>query len=231
MKEKPILFSTPMVQAIMDGRKTMTRRIVKPKRNIESHEILYKCGENDYWIGTYNGHFMGHSSTRMKCPYGQPGDLLWVRETFFDTKKVKEAFAFQHSPDFIYKADENNFIGCHNWKPSIHMPKAAARIWLRVTDIRVERLQYISSGDIIDEGIRVPIHEGKICWEVGQENNAMSFMPQGSFTTHKELVSEHLIYFAHWAELWCKINGRESWDLNPFVWVVSFEVVSKNGKP
>jgi hypothetical protein len=176
MKEYPILFSTPMVQAILEGRKTQTRRVIQPQpKVINKHDFKWKnlC---------YSGMTEIHGGTfRLQNPYGWPGDLLWVRETF------------QIIPpnSIFYKADKENKVK-KGWKPSIHMPKEAARIWLQIKDVRVERLQQISYADAKAEGVEYP----------------------------------HNFY-----DLWLKINGPLSWDANPWVWVVEFEVVSTTGKP
>ncbi len=129
MKELPILMSTPMVQAILQGRKTQTRRIVKN--------------------GTPLGNF---DETLKKCPYGKIGDVLWVRETYL------EANCFEYSlKGFVYKANEAEAEHAKEynirWKPSIFMPKIASRIKLLVKNIRIEMVQNISEGDAIAEGI------------------------------------------------------------------------------
>jgi hypothetical protein len=191
MKDTPILFSTPMVQAILEGRKTMTRRVVNP--------------QPPHW--TWNLYPSDKLQTKLRdgkyvnCPYGKPGDLLWVRESWrfagggFDGKPDTSVM----SPnDFIYKADED-WNG--PWKPSIHMPKSAARIWLEVTDVRVERLQEITETDAIAEGVRL-------------EDSKKWF--------------KHTHVFE---ELWQSINGPDSWEANPWVWVVSFKGLSTTGRP
>jgi hypothetical protein len=204
-KEIPILFSTPMVQALLEGRKTMTRRIVKPQPDIRATEIV----SSNAWPkqGDHVARFEMLSTPQcyevtniLKCPYGKPGDIIWVRESCL--------FLQSHpSPGWIYKADDHSIAKDlkkegYRWRPSIHMPKAAARIWLEVTDIKVERLHDITWRDIVSEGIVVPPIE--------------LLSP-----THAEL----------WERLWVSINGQESYEGNPWVWVVSFKVLSTTGKP
>jgi hypothetical protein len=200
-KERPIIFSTPMVQAILDGRKTQTRRIVKLK--VDSKKL---------------------KSEKEKCPYGQPGDFLWVREAYVPN--------YFDDGSHGYRANWNKtaaeYVSEPKWKPSIHMPKAAARIWLRVKDVRVERVQEISEADIKAEGVRIPVNgkgSNRVILELSGKNKAIEFLPKVLNT--KPNQSE--LMFAHWAQLWCKINGRESWDANPWVWVVEFEHLV-NGK-
>jgi len=173
MKNVPILFSTTMVQAILNGSKTMTRRVVKN------------------FAATY------------ECPYGQIGDVLWVRETH---QYTDASLNFQ--PGYVYKATDPDWETMEGWKwnPSIHMPKAACRLWLKVTNVRVERLQDISEEDAIAEGIERINPEGLLAFKSYAVDYPATVFPYVSFQT-----------------LWHKINGRESWEANPWVWVIEFE--------
>jgi|SRR5690625_1129481 len=223
MSEKPILFSTEMVQAILDDRKTVTRRVIKPQpdevaresipdwsgdlhqvkaEDPDGNRLFGFCTSPDLAEGDYYG--------VMKSPYGQPGDLLYVRETWQVTD-------FLHPSDenygYIYKASENGRDWEENadswrWEPSIFMPKAASRIWLTVTDVRVERVQDISDEDIIAEGFQ-------------------------HFTNADYRNFDGTTYISWWKELWDSINAKRGygWDTNPWVWVVEFEVLSTTGKP
>ena len=130
MKERPILFSAPMVRAILDGRKTQTRRIVKQKHLP--------------FLENITGNFLDGKWDQRPFPYGKPGDRLWVRETFC----YHDDLAM-----YLYKADD---VTCCKWKPSIHMPRIASRILLEVVNVRVERLNDISEEDAIAEGINLP---------------------------------------------------------------------------
>lgn len=184
--QHPILFSTPMVQAILAGRKTETRRVVK--------------GWGLAWLNEgFTPEFVAaEGNIENVCPYGHPGTVLWVRETWQQRNDKALKLGFDK---YYYKAD---FKGCTEagWKPSIHMPKAAARIWLQVTEIKVERLH-----DITDEGA---ILEGCL---VEQEIFVQGEL-RGAFIN-----------------VWSSINGYISWALNPWVWVVKFKVLSTTGKP
>ena len=152
MQERPILFSAPMVRAILNGRKTQTRRAVKPAKHSFAAEI--KAG-----TGAVN------------CPFGRKGDRLWVRETYN---------MFAPWAGFFYAADDHSFgigeyddpdhIEPHNmrWKPSIHMPRIASRITLEITGVRVEHLQDISAADCLAEGVAPtddPVAEYRSLWE------------------------------------------------------------------
>lgn len=140
MKFRPILFSTEMVQAILAGRKTQTRRIIKPQpTQIGGLWRLDKKQASNRPFNEWHNHPFGIHS-----PYGQVGDVLWVRETFYKSL-IDDSYQ--------YKADRNYSHGI-SWKPSLFMPKAAARIFLRITNIRVERLQDISEEDAKAEGIK-----------------------------------------------------------------------------
>jgi hypothetical protein len=186
MKHRPILFSTAMVQAILDGRKTQTRRVVKGNPDMIGYARI---------TSVPNGVFEDMAGKPIKCPYGQPGDVLWVRETWAHTKQLN-INPEDENYDYVHKAgseDWESFEGWR-WKPSIHMPREAARLFLRIKSVRVERLQEISNDDIRAEG-------------------AAEF----GCTTHR----------LNWQTLWQSINGPESWDANPWVWVVEFERITR----
>lgn len=201
MKERPILFSGPMVLAILEERKTQTRRIVKEpvlSTAYKDNELNFKIGER-----------------YIKCPYGQVGDRLWVRETFryisytegYDSGVDQggghdwgDGYSFvQYKSDsfiFRYELLEEDYLKTSpvidRWYPSIHMPRWASRILLEITDIRVERLKDITEEDAKAEGI---------------ENKSNHF---------------HLACTQDFKRLWESINGLGSWYMNPWVWVVEF---------
>jgi hypothetical protein len=185
MKERPIIFSGPMVRAILDGRKTQTRRIIK---NPERLQGLMLAGEEPAW-----------------CPYGGPGDLLYVRETFCDACLN---YTGKEGTEICHKADGKKCRLCAgenwpSWKPSIHMPKKYARIWLRVESVSADKLQEITEVDAKKEGMLPSMTSG---W---------SYSCRAAFQ-----------------ELWDKINkDRAPWDSNPLVWIVEFSVISTTGKP
>lgn len=189
MAIKPILFNTEMVRAIMDGRKSCTRRVVKPQweecpycKYVHNEYIYDKLAENVYCARC--GYPL---EPERKSPY-QIGDILYVRETFIQ--------AAAHT--FWYKADDNSWMpeGLH-WHPSIHMPKEAARIWLKVTNVRTERLQ-----DITEDGAKA---EG--CFDY--TSTALGFPDVWDSTIKKSDLD------------------RYGWDANPWVWVIEFERCEK----
>lgn len=203
-KEIPILFSTPMVQATLEGRKTMTRRIVKPQPDQDDEPGLVPkiLGNEENWGKWYWDTDEGERIVKA-CPYGEPGDVLWVREKFTKYK----------GGGFAYAANGHTCYPDIRWWPSIHMPKDACRIWLEVTEVRVERLQYISEDDAKAEGIeRSRSGDGRIVYKHYLKPK-YGPSPVHSFET-----------------LWTKINGAYSWAANPWVWVVSFKVLSTTGK-
>lgn len=202
MKERPILFSAHEVCATLDGRQTQVRRIVKHPipSNIKS-VVPYSNKQGNLVYGWSWGvsEKLGAITelVNMKCPYGKPGDRLWVRETF---ARIDDESGFG-SGYTEYKAT------CANpekviWKPSIHMPRWASRISLEITGIRVERLQDISECDAKAEGSYVCDYFGRRLLD--QSSN------QGC-------------YKWGYRSIWESLNGKGSWDLNPFVWVVEFE--------
>lgn len=199
MKQHPILFSTPMVQAIIEGRKTQTRRIMNfckmpDYRDLElAIEPVYRELKT-YDDGTFRAIFDTNEDPFSEvCRYGKVGDILWVRERYFHHPK--------NEGDYHYFADYENPLSFKGtgWKshPSIHMPKSACRLWLQITDIRVERLQEISEQDAIAEG-------------------ALTITPSDDLPA---VVRYHM--------LWDIINGPESWIQNPFVWVIEFKQIAK----
>jgi hypothetical protein len=146
MKERPILFSGPMVRALLDGSKTQTRRIIKPQPDNDPkkhHPIKPYCTSLGQWnwVLAATGHGCGDP---FDCPYGQPGDRMWVREAVAEI-----------SCRLTYRADTDDGAHCQvkRWTPSIHMPRIWSRILLEITGVRVERLQDISEADALAEGI------------------------------------------------------------------------------
>jgi hypothetical protein len=213
MKERPILFSGPMIRAIIDGRKTQTRRVLK-KQPLDVIPCL------DDWAGKY---WVGHMSsdpepkgTLFGCKYGVPGDQLWVRETWkcdwFSHQTPtdgteKASYGIAYKPDGIFPNCKtftfDKPIGCawakkhDSWRPSIHMPRWASRIALEIVSVRVERVQDISTADIIAEGLSTTLREYDAECHLREQFEA----------------------------LWDSINGSKpgrSWADNPWVWCIEF---------
>lgn len=197
MGDRPILFSASMVRAILEGRKTQTRRACKPQPDAG-------CIGN---IGPGIPFIRGERRD-IRCPYGQAGDWLWVRETFGYLRQFYECDA-DASGSVIYRADGEP-KGCHGtaWRPSIHMPRWASRIHLEVIDIRVERLNDISEADARAEGAMY--HDGQGIGHSGWRHD------------YKDVHADARSSFAR---LWQEINGPGSWAANPWVWVVEFKRV------
>lgn len=219
MKERPILFSAPMVRAILEGRKKVTRRALKLPHG--------------FWETSATGELVPIPAN---CPYGKPGERLWVRETWSDVN-------LQGAPGIAYRADddirdlmeEESFLderGAFNyddqrtkpyqfacwsedlisgaegrWRPSIHMPRWVSRILLEITAVRVERLQDISEEQARAEGITD-----------GGCNNCGNHEPCGCDCPSPSAIDS----FCH---LWGEINGPHAWDANPWVWVIEFKRV------
>lgn len=230
MKERPILFSAPMVRAILDGSKTQTRRIVKPQP-VGNHRGKFKFdtfrddeGIEEYW---QNYPLWGP----VRCPYGHEGDQLWVRETFaYVGRGLDPGYltyratyprclppGLENVPDDIHEAGEH-------WTPSIHMPRKASRIQLEITGVRVERLQDCSEEDAKAEGVlpnwcgpldKGPNGEGSEGWLGDEWINYMVGEDGPPAYSAKE----------SYQSLWESINGPGSWEANPWVWVVEFKRV------
>jgi hypothetical protein len=213
MKERPILFSAPMVRALLGGSKTQTRRVVK----------LTDAGH----VKEPNSHRRWHPddpSAIAACPYGQPGDRLWVRETFTDLL----GSGIEHRPipsgplqRYVFAADiEPGSYGDEarkefgvKWKPSMFMPRWASRITLEITAVRVERLQDIGEADAIAEGV----YDGKACKCAEPLDFVRSCGSCGG-----RMIDAIGLY----QSLWESINGRDSWAVNPWVWVIEFKKVT-----
>jgi hypothetical protein len=207
MKERPIIMSAPMVRAILDGRKTQTRRVVKGVRMFSAeydarwnpHAIRPggACPDSwTWWEGPAHGPSIYHQAA---CPYGRPGDRLWVREAWRAvwSSDAEPPRSFDAAYRFWYEADAPLQDGYGKLRSSIHMPRCASRITLEVTGVRVDRLQNISQGDSMAEGI-----------------------------THSTLNDPRVEY--RW--LWEQINGPGSWSANPWVWVIEFKRAAQRGE-
>ena len=206
MKETGLIFKVPLVRAILEGRKTQTRRVAKPVKHPDLGN-LYTPGA--LAMGREPQHVIDRA-----CPVGQPGDRIYVRETFNHFERNED---FKEGCECFYRAD-GDCIDLQPWRPAIHMPKHAARIWLEVTGVRVERLQDISEKDAIAEGIELAEDFfGCPCWRdysepEGPDASVCPEDPIGSFQT-----------------LWESTGG--DWAANPWVWAIDFKVLSTTGRP
>ena len=188
---RPINLAAWEVRAILDGRKTQTRRLVKPQRGCDWYADL--GGEREGWYTDGSGWW---HVEEMACPFGQPGDHLWGRETYGEVRFCGIHDGDLHESVTAYKADnpERKPLA---WRPSTQMPRWASRIDLLIKSVRIERLQEISGPD---------------CWAEGIESAGWDCTKWGSVTHCYE-------------DLWASTNGPDSWDANPFVWVIEHEVV------
>lgn len=240
MKERPILFSGPMVKAILEGRKTQTRRVVKPQPVISDGETMrFREGDSatpDSWVIETHREEIGElvvsggRFTDIRCPYGQPGDRLWVRETFIlecdvngnpppfdDGRPIQRDetidsvsswmqphyLATDPAPDLVCQNPAHDGGPCCHWRPSIFMPRWASRINLEITKISVERLEEISEADAQAEGC-----EQTKC-------------------DHPDCDDHFYGYRASYCLLWNQINSKKyPWGTNPWVWVIEFKRVA-----
>ena len=198
---RPIIFSSEMVREILAGRKTQTRRIIKPQPTTVVQDIVgnfYEVSHRESGIGEYED--------IIKCPYGMAADMdfLWVREAY--SKNYFNTGIHAYKADFKEVAAE--YVPVPKWKPSIHMPKSAARIFLKINDVKVERLQSISEEDAQREGVK---------YDLSLEFNQYLNYEKGIYQCQTAVES--------FKSLWSEINGEKSWSENPFVWVIQFERV------
>ena len=225
MKERPILFSGSMVAALLAGTKTQTRRIVKLP-----HDNPLGKWEPTTFGGSDGGRtrdgktvplerVIWHTRTgdSLCCPYGAPGDRLWVREThaivprtaYAHSEGVQQAIRHDDPLDHdaaIFREGWTRSQSGFSWRPSIHMPRWASRITLEVTDVRVERLQDIGEADALAEGIQR--YSGPLRWVRyidALTGDAKHNTPRDAFRS-----------------LWESINGSSSWDANPWIWAIEF---------
>ncbi len=207
---KPILFSTEMVQAILEGRKTQTRRTKGLEKINENPDDWYftnctaSCADKKEFYFKHRFYEGDDCDLLIPCPYGNIGDILWVREKHrvlidCETNEFAGYWYYADMPEKFHKEYKRK------WKPSIHMPKAACRLFLRITNVRVERLHDISDTDVMNEGAQDSLYAFS---ELATPPKP-GWMRQG------------------FERLWTRINGTESWNANPWVWVIEFERVEK----
>ncbi len=189
---RPILFSGPMVRALLEGRKTQTRRVIDERQRIgyPAHEIPFACAE--YFTTD------GAGSFGWKCPYGIPGDRLWVRETW---QVLDNSVRFATDGDY-------DVVNPKPWRPSIHMPRWASRLMLEVISVRVERVQKISEADAIAEGIT--------------KDEAREYVYIGHPPSDEAYAAA---YADLWQKIYGKREGC-AWSDNPYVWVVEFRKIT-----
>lgn len=221
-KAKPILFSGPMVRAILEGRKTQTRRAVKPVRGFERHNTCRPDMAADPWAVWWHGDQTDRVGCLQEAPHGKPGDILWVREshaiTSTDAGTVNVAYAERSGKplgvtdggcNVIYVPPEvQRWAQDHisdRWRPSIFMPRWASRITLEVTEVRCQRLNEISEEDAKAEGaLAADLATGRECLDP----------KMGS-------------YRLHFQNIWESINGKtHPWQSNPWVWAYTFKQVA-----
>ncbi len=215
VKERPILFSAPMVRAILNGTKTQTRRIVKNGGDYTHADRITDAVDGGYFWRFASSVPGGIAMAEDECPYGQPGDRLWIRETWRpkvyvglegdSVDGVEVTYATDGSAKWFHEHEIPESWVCPiaaktSNVPSIHMPRWASRLTLEITDVRVERLREISYEDSLREGIK-----------------QAESVPYGDY--QQDTID-------NFQSLWESINGPGSWDANPWVWVVSFKPIA-----
>lgn len=213
VRERPLLMSGPMVRALLSGAKTQTRRVVKPQPPPDRNRcwVEYPHGKP---MALYKSFPDGGSARTglCECPHGQPGDRLWVRETFLCAGHAERGrFVWAYRADGIEDGKAAGdavsplcrYPDTNTWRPSIFMPRLASRITLEITEVRVERLGDISGDDAKAEGVDC---RTDLSWE--GSTGTPDFYAKG--------------YQAGFREIWESIHGKDSWDLNPWTWAISF---------
>lgn len=214
MKERPILFSAPMVRAILECQKSQTRRVVKPQPVLSPNGQFWhwpSLGGLSYWEEDRRSITPRWTTDPLfaRCPYGQPGDRLWVRETFATVESEEPAAGMGPSIGAVYRASydearDGRYLAGLTWRPSIFMPRQYSRITLEITSVRVERVQEISESDC--------------CKELGAP---LSWSGEGPEPYKRDMIGA-------FANLWDQINTKRGygWDVNPWVWVIAFRQVT-----
>jgi hypothetical protein len=227
MKERPILFNTEMVNAILEGRKTQTRRIVKPQPKV-FYGLVKKL--NNLYLQC--ARIFRDNRPGIKSPYGIIGDRLWVRETW---RKITlyDGYTEPFEKHIAYKATCNGeIVNNFKWKPSIFMPRSISRITLEITDVRVERIQDISEKDASAEGCNLEWYRDNAgCEDVWPCPKCQGFQVHGALGENLGVIEVDCTdcdtskkMFKH---LWDSINYHKGfgWDVNPFVWVIEFKKI------
>ncbi|WP_019106219.1 hypothetical protein [Pantoea ananatis] len=248
MRERPILLNAEMVRAVLDGRKTQTRRIIQsPAKNMQANgqKVIDYREPGDKWYGEHVFSMRNQSGTwcdytkeqfLAKCPFGAVGERLWVRETWQAIHDSLDEFgnvdertwipSVPKSSEGYWRAVYAEEFGVSNredrdfpWRPAIHMPRWASRITLEITGVRVERLQDISEADACAEGIRAGVRR----------------TDQSEFNepVYCNYLADNLNVASEWFErpsdsfisLWQSIYGEESWQHSPWVWVIEFKLL------
>jgi len=213
MTDHPVLFSAEMVRAILAGRKTQTRRVIRNLQASAKLATLHPGGVAVFDLGN------GYAVVKKECPYGWMPDRLWVRETWatdgnYDHIKPSDLGNHPHS-GIIYRATEQYGDAYFKWRPSIHMPRWASRITLEVKAVRVERVQGISEKDAFSEGI------GNLAYDDPISGLCMAGIGGGCG------ACENCDPVGHFKMLWDTIYEKRGfgWSVNPWVWVVEFSVI------
>jgi len=209
MKERPILFSAPMVRALLDGSKTQTRRVVK-----QLDPAMGACTTgND---GLPMPVCWAYGGPVLHCPYGKPGDSIWVRETWYCDHFEVQKGPYLEVPEahelLVYRADNERPYEAEQpvWRPSIHMPRWASRILLEIVSVRVERLQDISDADIVAEGIDMAA--------LAESQDRFDIVCKGTGADGR--ATERTT----WRDLWESTGG--DWEANPWCWAITFKRVT-----
>lgn len=222
-KERPIIFSAPMVRALLAGEKTQTRRVVKPQPDFDQ-QLHTVVGSSGFVYVMDNAPMLTYPEVRRvrwDCQYGQPGDRLWVRENFCPIYPQCQQYNGGMPIDYDYQAtyQHGNRLGDliglkKKWKPSVHMTRHASRITLEITAVRVERLQDISESDCWAEGIEEVMYDFDDAVQIDMANRLGC------------CIDDVKQLYALW---WDREHGKGSLDANPLVWIVEHKRIAQEG--
>lgn len=253
-KERGIIFNGEMVRAILDGRKTQTRRVVKCPATTNDIRWVMDIETTPRGKDSYTGWVVECDAPLLlpiACPYGKPGDFLYVRETWAKVFKDEPPYDSDSPFDVEYRADTGNrYPGhwpdefkddplCGRWKPSIHMPRKHSRILREIEDVRAERVQDISAKDALKEGIDFTPNAGSYAhgfpdrpkkWDEWSESQQKAYVEKQARPTYISRCNDVERIFKAFRELWDSLNEKRDhgWDKNDWVWVIEFKNVSNS---
>jgi hypothetical protein len=241
MRERGIIFNAEMVRAVLSGSKTQTRRIITPQpfdRSWSRHDHQIEIASGRAELGDEIDGLLAYTKSsggtwHAKCPFGQPGDRLWVRETFMDltgtgiesTTGQFEGYAYRtDTPAGSYGDMVRKDYGL-KWTPSIHMPRKASRITLEITGVRVERLNSINENDAMAEGLAEISKDGRTYKYGIPDRDGYPGTDDCGWPWHEW----ERYPISAYCKLWSSIYGEESWQANPWVWAIEFKRVEGSG--
>lgn len=236
IKEGPVNFRIEEMLPLLDGRKTQARRAIKPQPHLIDGPIADLADGPDWWNQDFK-HPECIISKARRCPYGIPGDRLWVREPYklhedesgqdYIRYKADDSLNSDCIPNRQYWMDDTPVHSFKRWCPSIHLPQWASRITLVITDVRVERIQKISESDILAEGFQLQgknTPDGKTELRMAGNDKHLLESLMASAMSKGKISPEHVSFVYFWNSI--NLKRGFGWKVNPWVWVILFKIIN-----